>query len=41
VCLWSRADPVSGSPTGVQYALGDPAGARLVHGGYLLERSSA
>lgn len=40
VCLWSRVNPAGGSPIGVQYALGDPAGARLVHGGYLMERRS-
>ncbi len=40
VCLWSRADD-AGAPAGVEYALGDAGGARLVRGGYLLERTAA
>jgi N4-(beta-N-acetylglucosaminyl)-L-asparaginase len=39
VSLWSRAGP-DGEPLGVEYALGDTEGARLVRGSYLLERES-
>jgi N4-(beta-N-acetylglucosaminyl)-L-asparaginase len=41
VCLWSRPHPAGGAPVGVEYAVGDASGARLVRGGYLLERSPA
>jgi N4-(beta-N-acetylglucosaminyl)-L-asparaginase len=41
VSLWSRVDPAGGAPVGVEYAVGDPTGARLVRGGYLLERNTA
>jgi len=39
VSLWSRPDP-QGAPVGVEYAVGDAEGARLVRGGYLLERAA-
>jgi N4-(beta-N-acetylglucosaminyl)-L-asparaginase len=39
VSLWSRAG-ADGEPLGVEYALDDGAGARLVRGGYLLVRAA-
>jgi len=40
VSLWSRVG-TQGEPLGVEYALDDGAGARLVRGGYLRERLPA
>jgi len=40
VSLWSSAD-AGGVPIGVEYAVGDLDGARLVRGGYLLERTAS
>jgi N4-(beta-N-acetylglucosaminyl)-L-asparaginase len=40
VSLWSRAG-ASGEPAGVEFALGDADGARLVRGGYLMRRDPA
>jgi N4-(beta-N-acetylglucosaminyl)-L-asparaginase len=40
VSLWSRVG-TTGEPLGVEYALDDGTGARLVRGGYLLERPPA
>jgi N4-(beta-N-acetylglucosaminyl)-L-asparaginase len=39
VSLWSQPGP--GEPLGVEYALGDVNGGRLVRGGYLLERPAS
>jgi N4-(beta-N-acetylglucosaminyl)-L-asparaginase len=39
VSLWSRPG-AGGEPLGVEYALDDADGARLVRGGYLLERAA-
>lgn len=37
VSLWGRTGP-DGSPGGVEYAVADEAGARLIRGGFLMER---
>jgi N4-(beta-N-acetylglucosaminyl)-L-asparaginase len=39
VSLWSRGGP-DGQPLGIEYALSDSEGTRMMRGGYLLDRDS-